>query len=132
MKPMHALVLSAAMLAAPAAFAGDPVADSFQRMFDHTPAPAAPVSADVYRGDPVARAIAAALERRQPEASNAASPSPDPVFASFQRMLNHAPNRALPPLPADAGTDPLYAAVVLPLWRSRLAQYARSASGRRS
>ncbi len=44
--------------------------------------------------------------------------APDPVAASFARMLAHQPGPAASAVPADAGTDPLIAAVVLPLLRA--------------
>ena len=43
--------------------------------------------------------------------------SKDPVTASFQRMLNHEPNRVAPPIPASFERDPLIEALVLPLLR---------------
>jgi hypothetical protein len=47
----------------------------------------------------------------------------DPVRDSFDRMFNHEPSRATPMLPADAGTDPLIAAMVEPLrqWFAQIA-----------
>jgi hypothetical protein len=43
----------------------------------------------------------------------------DPVLESFARMLAHEPNWATPALPQGAGADPLIAAVVWPLLRSK-------------
>lgn len=47
--------------------------------------------------------------------SNAHAVEPDPVTASFQRMLDHSPSTARPPMPAGEPADPLLQAIVLPL-----------------
>ncbi len=117
----------AALLALPVlASAGDPATDSFHRMLSHRPDGAAPVSPGSPVADPLTLAIRAAIER---DGGTLPAPRPleaDPVMAGFARMLAHAPNGATPPLPANAGTDPLVAAVVLPLLRSGHIQFASS------
>lgn len=41
---------------------------------------------------------------------------PDPVLASFQRLLDHQPGRTAPAVPPGLGTDPLRSSVSLVLW----------------
>lgn len=43
--------------------------------------------------------------------------SDDPVLASFRRMLTHEPNRVAPPVLANFESDPLIAALALPVLR---------------
>lgn len=52
----------------------------------------------------------------------------DPVLDSFARMLAHEPSWNTPSLPEGASTDPLIAAVVWPLLRSKLYTLAGAAS----
>ncbi|KAB2912642.1 MAG: hypothetical protein F9K29_18485 [Hyphomicrobiaceae bacterium] len=86
---MMSIAVAALAVCTPSAFAGgDAVTAAFERMLKPAPGPAKSMSSD------------------------------DPVLASFQRMLTHQPSRLAPPIPAGIESDPLIAAVVLPLLRS--------------
>jgi hypothetical protein len=113
-----ASIVAALFAFSPAAFAGDPVVESFDRMLAHAPSASASVSPDADRTDPVALAIRTAVGK-QPAAPRVAwAATEDPALAAFQRMFEHTPTHVPAPIPAADGPDPLIAAVVLPLLRS--------------
>ncbi len=104
------------------------VRGSFDRMLAHDATPAtqaAPAAAFAGPADPLVAALVVPLRDGVWPAEPAADA--DPVVASFSRMLNHEPSRHVPMLPVDAGTDPLVAAVVLPLLREKAITVARAA-----
>lgn len=106
--------------------ADDEVRRSFDRMLAHEAAPATQAAPAAAPADPLVAALVVPLRDgvwpREPAADA------DPVVASFSRMLNHEPSSHVPALPADAGTDPLVAAVVLPLLRERAVTVAGRAT----
>lgn len=116
--------------------ADDEVRRSFDRMLARDAAAAATtavVSAEAPPADPADPLVAALVQPLRdgvwPEArpAMAAARLADPVVAGFARMLSHEPSTHTPPLPADVGTDPLIAAVVLPLLRERAVTVAGGA-----
>lgn len=44
---------------------------------------------------------------------------PDPLLASFQRLLDHQPAHSAPAVPPGLGTDPLRRSVNLVLWKKQ-------------
>lgn len=44
---------------------------------------------------------------------------PDPLLASFQRLLDHQPAQSTPAVPPGLGTDPLRNSVSLVLWEKQ-------------
>ena len=108
-----------------AALAEDAINAAFERMFNHEPAAMAPAATALYRGDPVAIAIAATLSDSQHALPAAVPLADDPLVASFQRMLTHTLTPTMPPVPPGFDVDLLTVAVVQPLWGDRLAQVAQ-------
>lgn len=45
--------------------------------------------------------------------------NPDPLLASFQRLLDHSPAHSAPAVPPGLGTDPLRSNVNLVLWEKQ-------------
>jgi hypothetical protein len=96
-----------------AAAHADPVADSVQRMLDHS-ATRAPVARPAEPADPLLAALIQPLRDGGGSAgARSAAVGDDPVRASFDRMLQHAPTALAARVPA--GTDPLVAALIEPL-----------------
>lgn len=114
--------------------ADDEVRRSFDRMLARDAAAPATtaVNAEAPPAGPADPLVAALVRPLRdgvwPEAQPAMPPRlADPVVAGFARMLGHEPSSHTPPLPTDAGTDPLIAAVVLPLLRERAVTVAGGA-----
>ncbi|MBK6294679.1 MAG: hypothetical protein IPF55_10605 [Rhodoferax sp.] len=115
-------LLSAAILAlfgACAQAATDPVALSFERMLNHTPATSAPAVPANFGTDPLIAAMVVPLRNGTPHTAPQVA-KVDLTIGGFDRMLAHTPTTATPAVPANFGTDPLIAAMVEPLrqWRS--------------
>jgi len=45
--------------------------------------------------------------------------NPDPLLASFQRLLDHQPAQSAPAVPPGLGADPLRSSVSLVLWQKQ-------------
>lgn len=104
----------------------DPLHASFERMLAVEPASARPPAVPIGPADPLIAALVVPLrDGASPVATNRPS---DPVLESFTRMLAHEPNWATPALPQAAGADPLIAAVVWPLLRSKHITIASAAT----
>ena len=115
-------VLSAAILAlfgACAQAATDPVALSFERMLNHTPITSAPAVPANFGTDPLLAAMVEPLRNGTPHTVTQVA-KVDLTIGGFDRMLAHSPTTATPAVPANFGTDPLIAAMVVPLrlWQS--------------
>lgn len=110
-----AAVAAALAAASSPGMAFDPLRASVERMLADEPVAARPVAVPAGPADPLLAAIVRPLrDGARPAGAEVA----DPVAASFARMLRHEPSRHVPPLPQDAGVDPLIAVVVLPLLRA--------------
>ncbi|MCW5634075.1 MAG: hypothetical protein KIT17_12140 [Rubrivivax sp.] len=112
-------VAAAMVMASSHGMAFDPLRDSFERMRAHEASPPPAACAAAVPGAPADPLVAAMVLPLRDGVWPGRAPADAPVLASFTRMLRHAPSRHVPPLPATAGTDPLIAAVVWPLLRSR-------------
>ena len=131
----HSHVLSAAILAlsgACAQAATDPVALSFERMLNHTPVTTAPAVPANFGTDPLIAAMVVP-QRSGTQHTVAQVAKVDLTIGGFDRMLAHSPTSPSPAVPANFGTDPLIAAMVVPLrtWTAsvpavRVAQAATS------
>jgi hypothetical protein len=106
--------------------AADPVRAGFDRMLTTERASAVAPAVPDGPADPLIAALVVPL--RDGATVTSASRAADPVVESFARMLTHEPNRATPELPQGAWTDPLIAAVVWPLLRSKHYTVAGAAS----
>jgi hypothetical protein len=108
-------VAGALMLASSQGQAFDSLRASFDLMLDHEPAAMPAAATHGGSADPLLAAMVLPLRDGLPPTRALAS---DPVAESFARMMQHEPNRHVPPLPRGEGADPLIAAIVLPLVRS--------------
>jgi hypothetical protein len=132
----HSHVLSAAILAlsgACAQAATDPVALSFERMLNHTPVTTAPAVPANFGIDPLIAAMVVP-QRSGTQHAVVQVAKVDLTIGGFDRMLAHTPTSTYPAVPANFGTDPLIAAMVVPLrlWQSggSSVQFARAATSR--
>ncbi len=107
----------------------DPLHAGFERMLAVEPASAGAPAVPIGPADPLIAALVVPV--REGTTSIRMSRPSDPVLESFARMLAHEPNWAPPALPQGAGADPLIAAVVWPLLRSKHYTVAGAASPER-
>lgn len=115
-----AIVAAAAAVASPNAAAESQVADSFERMLAHQPHRGLTATTVQAERDPLVTAVALPLLRQTSVAPRLAAAAPDPIAASFERMLGHQPHQGLTATTVQAERDPLIAAIVLPLLREQV------------
>lgn len=115
-----------------ASFAADPIRESFDRMLAHQATPTSLAAAPRADVDPLIAAVVVPLRdgavAPNPVRVSLAGNGKDPVVDAFVRMLSHEPGRFAPARPEVADADPLIAAVVLPLIRTRHVVIAANAA----
>lgn len=124
------LVAVAAAFAMTPAHASEAVADGFTRLFDHQPHHGPTATTVRAERDVMAAAVASSLQRGSAKVS-ARTSSDDPVIASFERLFEHRPHHGPTATALQAESDPLVAAVVLPLLRDQAGEQRLAAVTRR-
>lgn len=127
LKRSFAVAALGLLMATANGLAADGVAESFDRMLAHQPAPSAPVTGADRSADPLQQAMVVRLYERSQSPSATAV---DPVAESFARMLAHTPDSRRPSVPTKLGPDPLFAAIAVPVrqWLAESATTPRLAS----